>query len=51
MKKLLLILGSFSFVAPVSGMLAESFSTNELGKINTDTESYTDEDKTECIFY
>jgi hypothetical protein len=50
MKKLLLILGSFSFVAPVSGMLAESFSTNELGKINTDTESYTDEDKTGAYF-
>jgi hypothetical protein len=50
MKKLLLILGSFSFVAPVSGMLAESFSTNELGKINTDTESYTDEDKTDAYF-
>jgi hypothetical protein len=50
MKKLLLILGSFSFVAPVSGMLAESFSTNELGKINTDTESYTDKDKTDAYF-
>jgi hypothetical protein len=50
MKKLLLILGSFSFVAPVSGMLAESFSTNELVKINTDTESYTDEDKTSAYF-
>jgi hypothetical protein len=50
MKKLLLILGSFSFVAPVSGMLAESFSTNELGKINTDAESYTDEDKTGAYF-
>jgi hypothetical protein len=50
MKKLLLILGSFSFVAPVSGVLAESFSTNELGKINTDAESYTDEDKTGAYF-
>jgi hypothetical protein len=50
MKKLLLILGSFSFVAPVSGVLAESFSTNELGKINTDTESYTDKDKTGAYF-
>jgi hypothetical protein len=50
MKKLLLILGSFSFVAPVSGMLAKSFSTNELGKINTDTESYTDGDKTGAYF-
>jgi hypothetical protein len=50
MKKLLLILGSFSFVAPVSGMLAESFSTNELVKINTDTESYTDKDKTSAYF-
>jgi hypothetical protein len=50
MKKLLLILGSFSFVTPVSGVLAESFSTNELGKINTDTESYTDKDKTGAYF-